>query len=277
MGLVLLTGATGFVGRQILRGLTKQGLSVRLVIRDGKQGDVANLKGIESVVTSLDIFSETFEWWASVCKGVETVIHAAWYAEPGKYLQSEKNIDCLIGTLNLAKGAAKAQVRRFVGIGTCSEYDLTAGMIPIETPLNPTTPYAAAKAACFIALTQLLPQQNVGFVWCRLFYLYGEGEDSRRLVPYLREKLSSGEIAELTSGDQVRDFLDVSVAGEMIVKIALSQKQGAVNVCSGIPITVRELTERIADEYGRRDLLKFGIRSENLFDPSCVVGVKCEF
>lgn len=60
----------------------------------------------------------------------------------------------------------------------------------------------------------------------------------------------------------------------MIVEAALSDEQGPVNICSGMPITIRQLAEQIADEYGRRDLLKFGARPDNLVDPPCVVGVR---
>ena len=168
---------------------------------------------IEKVIRTSDLFAESVSWWADVCKGVDTIIHVAWYTEPGKYLQSSKNLDCLIGTLKLAKGAIQAGVRRFIGIGTCFEYDLSQGMLSIETPLKPHTPYAGAKAAAYLGLSQCLSAENVEFVWCRLFYLYGEGEDVRRLVPYIRSRLSSGEYAELTSGNQVRDFLDVNDAG----------------------------------------------------------------
>ena len=177
------------------------------------------------------------------------------------------------GTLHLAKGAAKVGVKRFIGIGTCFEYDLTSGTVSVKTPLHPLTPYAGAKAAVFMALTQWLPLQQVEFAWCRLFYLYGEGEDARRLVPYLRARLEKGEPAELTSGTQIRDFMDVAQAGRMIVDIASSKQQGPINICSGNPITVRQLAENIADEYGRRDLLRFGVRPDNLVDPPCVVGV----
>ena len=273
-GVVLLSGASGFVGRQVLRVLGEQGEQVRLVVRDEKQRELANQKGVESVVLSPDLFAEDANWWANVCRGVDTVIHVAWYAEPGKYLQSNKNLDCLIGTLQMAKGSAQAGVRRFIGVGTCFEYDLTGGMLSVETQLQPLTPYAGAKAATFIALTQCLPQLGVEFAWCRLFFLYGEGEDARRLVPYLRTNLAAGEPAKLTSGQQIRDFLDVRAAGQMIAETALSQKQGPVNICSGIPITVCQLAKQIADEYGRRDLLKFGVRPDNLIDPPCVVGVR---
>jgi dTDP-6-deoxy-L-talose 4-dehydrogenase (NAD+) len=173
----------------------------------------------------------------------------------------------------LAKGAVRAGVRRVVGIGSCAEYDMSAGTLTVDTPLRPTSPYAVAKVATFLALTESLPAHGVELAWCRLFYLYGEGEDERRLVPYLRSRLAAGEPAELTSGNQVRDFLDVRDAGRMIAECALGDRQGAVNICSGVPTTVRELAERIADEYGRRDLLRFGARAENLFDPPRVVGV----
>jgi dTDP-6-deoxy-L-talose 4-dehydrogenase (NAD+) len=123
-----------------------------------------------------------------------------------------------------------------------------------------------------MALSQWLPVHEVEFVWCRLFYLYGEGEAENRLVPYLRHCLSNGHPAELTRGDQIRDFMDVSDAGRMIVDTALGSAQGPVNICSGIPVTVRQLAERIADEYGRRDLLHFGVRPDNHVDPPCVVG-----
>lgn len=271
---ILVTGATGFVGRQVLGYLTTQDIQLTVIVRDGKQSMLTNNCAIDSIITTPDLFAETAEWWANVLQGIDTVIHVAWYTEPGKYLQSSKNLDCLQGTLNMAKGAAQAGLRRFVGIGTCFEYDLNRGILSIETQLKPSTPYAGAKAATYMSLSQWLPVHGIEFVWCRLFYLYGEGEDARRLVPYLRGKLAAGEPAELTSGNQIRDFMDVAEAGGLIAEAALGTVQGPINICSGIPVTVKQLAESIADEYGRRDLLKFGARQDNLIDPPCVVGLR---
>lgn len=271
--LILLTGATGFVGRQIARVLGARGCRLRLVVRDGKQEMLARPDAIE-VATTADLWSESPERLAALCAGVDTVLHAAWYAEPGLYLQSPQNLDCFNGTLRLADAAARARVRRFLGIGTCFEYDLTAGYLGIDTPLRPSTPYAVAKAAAFTALSQGLPAAGLEFAWCRLFYLYGEGEDARRLVPYLRARLLAGEPAELSSGQQIRDYMDVGDAARMIADAALGTANGPINICTGQPVTVRELAERIADQYGRRDLLRFGARPDNLTDPPCVVGVR---
>lgn len=260
--MILLTGSTGFVGRQVLLQLHERGIRPRLICRSDK-------KMTGAVTHTKDLFSESSEWWADKLTGVETIIHCAWYAEPGKYLQSPLNLDCLRGTIEMAKGAVQAGVRRIVGIGTCAEYDVSYGYLSPDTPLKPTTLYAACKAATFLALSQLA----VDFAWCRLFYLYGEGEHPKRLFPYIRKQLESGQPVELTSGNQVRDFIDVKDAACMIVDVALSKHTGAVNICSGKGVTVRHIAERIADEYARRDLLKFGARPDNAFDPPMVVGI----
>jgi len=272
--LILLTGATGFVGQQVLRELAARNFLVRVVVRKGKSKRLGQSTAIERVIATSDMWSESAAWWCETCCGVDIVIHVAWYAEPGQYLHSSANRDCLEGTLRLANGALAAKVRRFVGIGTCFEYDLSAGRLSVATPLRPATPYAEAKVEAFNALSQLLPRQGIEFAWCRLFYLYGEGEDERRLVPFLRGKLEAGEPAELTGGQQIRDYLDIRDAGRMIADAALGTLLGPVNICSGIPITIRQLAEQIADEYGRRDLLRFGARPDNPVDPPCVIGVR---
>lgn len=270
---VLITGANGFVGRQIIRSLDSIGVDLIPVVRDGKSHEVSSFSNVKKIITSKDLFSEEEVWWEEQCKDVDIVIHAAWYVEAGKYQDSTKNIDCLIGSLKLAKGAAKAGVNRFLGLGTCAEYDHTQGILAIETPLKPLTTYASTKASLFTTLSEWLPRQNVNFSWIRLFYLYGEGENPARLIPYVRSQVSQGKFVDLTSGEQVRDFMDVVEVGKQIAKISLSNQIGPINLCSGNPVTVRELVEKIADEYGRRDLLRFGVRKDNPFDPPCVIGV----
>ena len=268
MSKILLTGASGFVGRHVLRSLQARDRPVRLVTRKPSGGAG---KGVEEIHSD-DLFAEPAARLRQLCEQVDTVLHLAWYAEPGEYQFSGKNLDCLQGTLALAAAARDSGVRRFVGVGTCFEYDLGQSPLLTTTRLDPQSPYAAAKAAAYLALSQALPAVGMSFAWCRLFYLYGEGEDIRRLAAALHDKLARGDPVDLTSGTQMRDFMDVADAAEMIVRIALSDHEGAANVCSGRPITIREFAERIADEYGRRDLLRFGTRADNPIDPPRVVG-----
>ena len=151
---ILITGATGFVGRQVVQALCKANVQITAVVRPGKES-FQNQPNVRWIVCSPDIFQESTEWWAQQCKGIDVVIHAAWYAEPGKYLQSPKNMNCLTGSLNLAKGATIAGIMRFVGIGACFEYDLSTGVLSIDTPLKPLTLYASAKRR---------------FTWCSVGY-----------------------------------------------------------------------------------------------------------
>lgn len=267
---LLVTGGSGFVGRQVVRALAGRGVPMKLLLRTAPPAP----PGDAEVVTTADLFAQPRAWWEEVLCDIDTVVHVAWYTEPGKYLQDERNLDCLAGTLELARACVAARVRRFVGIGTCFEYDLDRGMLPVDTPLRPTTLYGACKASAYQTLARWFEVHGVEFAWCRLFYLYGEGEDPRRFIPYLRGRLAAGEAAELTGGQQIRDYLDVAEAGRQIAQVALGLEQGPVNICSGVPVTVRQMAERVADEYGRRDLLRFGARPDNPLDAPCVVGVR---
>lgn len=264
---ILLTGATGFVGRQVARHLVDLGQSPVCLVRPGKESP----DGLQTIACD-DLFALDAAAWRPLLDGFDTIIHTAWYTEPGKYLQSPRNLSCLAGTLRMAEAAMDAGVRRIVGIGTCFEYDLSRGYLATTSPLGPETPYAMAKAACWQTLQSVLPTAGLSFAWCRLFYLHGEGEHANRLVPYLHSALSEGRPAELTSGRQIRDFLDVSEAGRRIAAVALSDMTGAINICSGRGQTVAELATAVAERYGRTDLLRFGARPDNLTDPPCVIG-----
>ncbi|MDW3094161.1 MAG: NAD(P)-dependent oxidoreductase [Gammaproteobacteria bacterium] len=272
--MILITGASGFVGSQVLRHMRNNIDSkfIRVVLRESSE-ETSLYKNCDIFRTS-DLFHESQERLSIMLQDVELVIHCAWYAEPGLYLDSEKNLDCLEGTISLARASISQGVKRFVGIGTCYEYNISNEKLSIGTRLNPTSLYGACKASAFIIMQEMFRLHALEFVWCRLFYLYGEGEDKRRLVPYIKSMLEQSNDVELTSGNQIRDYLDVVDAAKMIFDISNSAYTGAYNVCSEKPVSVREIAEKIADEYDRRDLLKFGSRTDNPLEPKFVVGVK---
>lgn len=264
---LLITGATGFVGSAVMRALAGRDVQTRCVTRKG-----TTVPGAGEIIETEDLFAETAAWWAAQCADIDMVLHIAWYAEPGKYLTSEKNLACLTGTLELAKGAAQAGVARFVGTGTCFEYAFGDGMLYTDGPLDPQTPYAAAKTSAYLMLKTYFAQRDLSFLWARLFYLHGEGEDPRRLAPYIHKQLAAGAPADLTEGTQIRDFIDVNDAAALLLEDAFGNKTDACNISTGSGITVRALAEQIADTYGRRDLLNFGARPGNLTDPPKIIG-----
>ena len=80
-------------------------------------------------------------------------------------------------------------------------------------------------------------------------------------------------MVQLSSGDKLRDFLDVAEAGAMIADLVETRQPGVANICSGKAVTIRDVAEDIADRYGRRDLLTFGTATVHPRDPMAVVGV----
>jgi dTDP-6-deoxy-L-talose 4-dehydrogenase (NAD+) len=270
---ILVTGASGFVGRHVISNLLDKQIAIRAIVRTGKENFFKNKNLKLELVTTDDLFKESTNWFVEQCKGIDIIMHLAWFVEPEKYLQSLKNIDCLMGSLRFAQAAIKAKIKRFVGIGTCFEYDLSGGILSINTPLNPLSLYAYTKAVLYKELSKEFFERSVEFCWCRLFYLFGEGEDKRRLVPYIHNKLSKGETVELTNGNKILDYLEVCEASQMIAEIALSDRHGPFNICSGKPITIKELADQIADIYGRHDLLKFNACPENFLHPKKILGI----
>ncbi len=272
--LVLLTGSSGFIGMNILKSLSLKRVMVRLIVRSRPKDNILKkFNNIEKVIVTTDMFSEKQSWLEDSCKDVDTIIHAAWTSDPGANIQSSKNIDSMVGTIKLAEAALKSGVRRFVGLGSCYEYDTSNCKLSINSPINPKTIYGATKLATYLTLSQYFKSHGVEFIWNRIFFLYGEGESKRRLVAYVHQQLSSRQEVELSSGDQIRDYMDVKVAADKIVSFALSQKEGVVNICSGKAVTVRQLVEKIADEYDGRKFLKFGAKERSNTEPDFIVGV----
>ncbi|MDQ0456940.1 NAD-dependent epimerase/dehydratase family protein [Rhizobium paknamense] len=270
---ILLTGATGFVGRQIHLSLIEAGHEVVAPLRLGGIDRLKEAGTPAHIIATDDLFDLSPQIWAEHCQGIDAVIHAAWYVNPVDYLDSPENFRCVAGTMALAEGAARAGVAHFIGVGTCAEYRWPSERLTVDDPLEPRTLYAAAKIGCFHMLQQFFKAKALPFSWCRIFYLFGEGEHPRRLVPYVRQKLQAGEVAKLSKGTQLRDFLDVREAGSMIAGVVDTGQEGAINICSGQAITIRAFVEKIADEYGRRDLLEFGTADIHPSDPLAVVGV----
>lgn len=252
---LLITGASGFVGRQIVSKLAHFDTELVLVVRSGSTLQPHVESSNVQVLETPDLFDEDQKWWDVATKGVDTFVHAAWYTDPSDYLNSAQNQHCEDGTIRIAQALTNGGVKRFVGLGTCLEYHQTGEILTTETELRPESPYAKAKAATFLQLSRIFKAANIEFAWCRLFYIHGPGEHESRLVPYLRREFSSGRVAKLMNPNQVLDFLDVREVGKKIVDVALGGGSGAFNVCSGVGTSVSELSIKVAEEYGCPDLV----------------------
>jgi dTDP-6-deoxy-L-talose 4-dehydrogenase (NAD+) len=271
--LFLVTGSIGFVGKQIVKILHARGYKIRAVVRKGV--DLSDFNGMNiTIIESNDIFEENENWWRNALRGVDYVIHAAWYVNPADYLTSYKNIDSLLGTIKIAKAAADENVKKFIGIGTCFEYRESNEDLDNFSSLEPNTLYAASKVSVYYILTQFFKATQTKFLWCRLFYLYGEGEKNQRLVPHIINNLSENKIVELSSGEQIKDYMDVKIAANDIVNASTGSFIGAFNICSGIGVSIYDLAMSIAGRVNKSHLIKVGVKGKKVSDPQRVVGKK---
>jgi nucleoside-diphosphate-sugar epimerase len=259
---VLLTGASGFIGAHVARRLLDEGCEVAALVRPGgvpwRIADiVASLRVVRGDLMAPDDLKRTI-----AALRPEVCVHLAWCAEPGAYLHSPDNVRFLTASLEMATALADAGCRRFVGIGTCLEYDASAGTLSESSALGPASLYAASKAGLGLMLEQVGRLMGMRVAWVRLFHLYGPYEDQRRLVPSVINALTRGEQAQVTEGRQVRDFLHVEDVASAIWAVAASDLTGAVNVGSGHGIAVRDLVARIGALMGRSDRIAFGARPQ---------------
>jgi nucleoside-diphosphate-sugar epimerase len=197
----------------------------------------------------------------------ELCIHLAWYAVPGKYLNARENLDSLNASLNLASQLADLSCQRFVGMGTCFEYDFSYGYLSESSPTKPLTLYAATKVALCTVLEQLSQNTGMEVAWARLFYQYGPFEDERRLVPAVISSLLRDEVVKTTKGEQIRDFLHIADVASAIWSIVSSNLSGVINIGSGQPITVRDIVSQIASILDKSDLIDWGALPYRPNDP----------
>jgi nucleoside-diphosphate-sugar epimerase len=250
---VLVTGATGFIGRTALAPLGALGFEVHAVARaprpdaaGGVRWHRADLLAGEGPGVIRDI-------------APTHLLHFAWYAEHGKFWNSPHNLDWLKATLDLLRAFADAGGTRFVGAGTCAEYDWSRSRYDeASTPLLPANLYGAAKASAWLTGSAFAREAGLSFAWGRIFHLFGPGEPVTRIVPALcRAHLEGGRL-DCTEGTQLRDFLPVAAVGEAFARLCADDGQGAFNIGSGRGVTLRALSARIAELAGREGDVRFG-------------------
>lgn len=251
--IVLVTGATGFIGSHVVRELLARGHEVHVSVRPGS--DRRRLAGIESRLRFHEGPMDRMPL------DPDAVVHMAWYAVPGKYLPALENHDCLAASRRLL-----SKIRgRAVFAGTCFEFAPSEAPLREDSPVKPSTLYAECKDALRREV-EVRPNS----AWVRYFYQYGPWEDPRRLVPAIITQQLRGEPSKVTPGEQRADYLHVEDVASATVSVLESTLQGPVNIGSGEAPSVREIVSKIAELGGRPDLIRWGAFPQREGDPMLI-------
>ncbi len=264
---ILVTGATGFIGRQSLDPLIRLGYEVHGITEDVSP---RHPEGVRWHCENLFDNARVDELVGSIKPS--HLLHFAWFAKPGEYWMSFENLRWVQASVALLHSFVKHGGQRFVGAGTCAEYDWRyARCQENATPLASKTLYAVSKRAFSDVLQAVADNTSLSSAWGRIFMLYGPHEHPKRLVPAVVLPLLEGRPADCTAGRQVRDLLHVSDVGRAFAALVDSEVTGAVNIASGNPVAIREVVEKAAAIIGRKDLLRLGALETPADDPAQLV------
>lgn len=267
---VLLTGATGFIGRHCLRALAEAAHFAEIhavstrgdaaeALRDGADDEATTATQRVRWHSANLLSDEERERLVAEVRPTH-LLHMAWYAEPGKYWTSPLNEDWLRASVRLFESFARHGGERVVASGTCAEYDWSGNgfCVERETPLAPATLYGKCKHALQVELDRLAHEQGLSAAWGRIFFLYGAHEHPSRLVSSVIRALLRGEPARCTHGEQLRDFLYVQDVADAFVRLLYADARGAFNVASGEAVSLKTVVLKIAEKLNRPELVQLG-------------------
>lgn len=266
---ILVTGATGFIGRHVIDCLSD---TAHEVIATGRAkhydfGDKATY-----IPADLNDFKKDF---FNYFQCPEVVLHLAWEGLPNynELLHIEKNLPTSYCFL---KQMIESGTRDITVLGTCFEYGLQEGCLSENTHgAAPSTSYGIAKNSLRIFLEELQKKYLFNFKWLRQFYIkHGVGQNPKSLLSQLQVALDRGDKTfNMSNGEQLRDYLPIETTANNIVRIALQNKvQGIVNNASGTPVSIRRLVEEYVRQAGQYITLNLGYYPYTTYEPMAYWG-----
>ena len=215
----IITGATGFIGRWLIRELIKQNVNIIAVIRKNSPNRSV-LKDYSIKIVECDL--DQIQTLPSLIddRDIDAVFHIAWQ---GVSDADARNFDIQIqnlqATINLIEIMHQMSIPTFVGAGSLHEIEGAIEMQEDKIISNTAYMYKASKLAAHWMGKALAGKYGIRFFW-PLINTYGEEENSARLVNTTIKKIFAGQVPALSAGNQIYDFVHVSDVAHALYLIA---------------------------------------------------------
>jgi len=270
---VLVTGATGFIGNYVVEELLRRRRNVIASSSNEQKASKTEWYGkIIYIPFDLENFDDSINYYEFFDRP-DIHIHLAWEGLPNYKSSFHEEIN-LPRHFAFLTNLIRNGLTDLTVTGTCFEYGMQEGNLKEDMAARPGNPYGRAKDRLRKELEKLKDQYDFSFKWVRLFYMYGKGQNANSLLSQLEKALAEGEeVFNMSGGEQVRDFLPVSVVAENIVKISLQKKvEGIINNSSGEPVTVKSFVESYLQKINKRIILNLGFYPYPDYEPMAFWG-----
>ena len=257
---VVVTGATSFIGVHIIKEYLKNNCAVIAVVRPNSK-NVDRLPK-NNLLTVVEIGMEKIERLIEKIeiKKIDIFYHLAWDGVRVPYrddaiLQNE-NYMCAMNALKVAKLLG---CDTFIGAGSQAEYGKCIGKINENYPAKPVTEYGKAKLKAYEVLKKMAKENNIKFIWTRIFSVYGIYDYQGTLVMSALDKMKRNESIALTQCVQSWDFIYVEdLARAMYLLANTSCMDGIYNIASGKSRQLRDFVIGMKDICKSKSELQFG-------------------
>lgn len=242
---VLITGATGFVGRHVVDQICAGGHDI-LALSLERDANDSNAKHIQRLYRDLNDTASLKP--AIKLFDPEAVIHLAWRGIPDySEIISVINLNNSIQLLDFI--ADETNCRKIIVAGSCLEYGKDKGVCRESEPVHPKSFFSWAKHSLYRYLLLKCNQRRVELIWFRIFYAYGPGQRTGALIPTLIQSLKDGKYPEIRSPLNKNDFIYVEdIAKAFRLAIDMKIESGIYNLGYGIARSVYDVS-RIAEKY----------------------------
>ncbi len=215
----IVTGATGFIGKFLVRELVKQNIEVIAVVRKNSE-NIGNLMDMDIRIIECNLAE--FDNLPMLIKdrNVDVVFHIAWQGVSDSDARNQViQLQNLKSTLDLIDVCHEIGVKTFVGCGSMHEAEALVEMSEDKVISNMGFMYKSAKTSAHWMGKAKCGQYGIHFFW-PLINTYGEEEKSARLVNTIIRKIFNNESPALSAGNQVYDFVHVIDVARALYLIA---------------------------------------------------------